>query len=80
MKPGWRSNVAGSYPPAVYRPEPRSFRETPSGLLAPAVSWVFCLPGFAAMTEGEPGATGRTDDGSGYRGLAAKGYEHRPTL
>ena len=32
------------------------------------------------MTEGEPCATGRTDDGSGYRGLAAKGYEHRPTL
>ena len=27
----------------------------------------------------EPGVTVRTDDWSGYRGLAAKGYEHRPT-
>jgi len=27
----------------------------------------------------EPGATVRTDDWSGYRGLAAKGYEHLPT-
>lgn len=26
-----------------------------------------------------PGATVRTDDGSGYRGLAARGYVHRPT-
>ena len=27
----------------------------------------------------EPGVTVRTDDWSGYRGLAAKGYAHRPT-